>query len=239
MHLARSHVSTPLRTVLRAGRIGVVLAVLFTAAIAGADEVGRRGDDDGGPRRSGIDDDRVGRRPLDGMGGAETSSEDKGSTKQINLLTQIRCGVADAPRFRNALLALQNPTESFYIETWGNKRIYYVMDPIYYFFRSNQNAYVTLFWIGPEGSVFVPFMNLPVEKHRNHKIDPSNIIVEPVGLERWRVIATPEPHSLPCDGDGGDFLAALRKIQAGGKWAAGRWDVTSKSSRSTRPRRFR
>jgi hypothetical protein len=195
---------------------------------------GTRGEDDGGrrDRRGGSSSNRLDRRPIEG--GDSASKEDKNQTKLINLLAPPRCGVERAPRFRNALLAMQNPTEGFYIEAWGNARIYFVQDPIYYFFRASEDVYVTLFWIGPEGSVFIPFTNLKISGNQNHKIDPSNIIVEPVGLERWRIIATPKPHALPCEASGDAFLAALRKIQGGGKWAAARWDVTSKSYRRRR-----
>ena len=92
-----------------------------------------------------------------------------------------------------------------------------------------------MFWIGPEGSVFVPFANLEVQANRNHKVDPKNIIVEPVGLERWRVIATPEPHVFPCRGTDSQFVAALKRIKQG-TWAAGHWDVMSKVRRRSRLR---
>jgi hypothetical protein len=158
--------------------------------------------------------------------------------KVITDLVPPRCGVRRAPAFRRALLALRNPTERFNVELWGNERTYYVLDSIYYFLRSNRDAYVTMFWIGPEGSVFIPFTNLKVEANRNHKIDPRNIIVEPVGRERWRVIATPEPHVLPCRGGDGDFSAALKRIKSSGIWAAASWDVQSKVRRTRRKRRF-
>ena len=158
--------------------------------------------------------------------------------KVITDLVPPRCGVRRAPTFRRALLALQNPTERFNIELWGNERTYYVLDSIYYFLRSNRDAYVTMFWIGPEGSVFIPFTNLKIEANRNHKIDPKNIIVEPVGRERWRVIATPEPHRLPCRAGDAEFAAALKRIKTSGAWAAATWDVQSKVRRHRRKRRF-
>ena len=182
-----------------------------------------RGDEEGESRRRGSGDDRVGRRPIEDGGG--------GGSSTINLLNPLKCGVQSAPRCRNALLALKSPSDDFYIEAWGNARIYYVLDDIYYFFRTNERAFVTLFWIGPEGSVFIPFQNLELSPNKNHKIDPNNIIVEPVGLERWRVLATQTPHSLPCTGDADTFLSALRAIQRSGPYAVGRWDVTSKSGR--------
>ena len=204
----------------------------------------RRGSEDGSPRRRGIESDRTSRRPIEGgddSASRRTVEEQlrKEKTRQINLITPPRCAARNAPRFRKALLTIPNPDDRFNVEVWGNRRVFYVHDSIHYFLRSNRDAYVTMFWVGPEGSVFIPFSNLKVEAQRNHKVDPRNIIVEPVGLERWRVIATPTPHALPCRGTDAQFMAALNAIKAGGAWAAGRWDVWSKVRKRRRRSRLR
>ena len=218
----------------------VLLLVGFSPDVSSADQLRRGADGGDGGRRRGVEQDRSTRRPIEGGDAvSQQELERKQKMKVITDLVPPRCGVRRAPKFRRTLLALQNPTERFNIELWGNERTYYVLDPIYYFLRSNREAYVTMFWIGPEGSVFIPFTNLKIEANRNHKIDPKNIIVEPVGRERWRVIATPEPHLLPCTGDGEAFSIALRAIKSSGTWAAASWDVVSKVRRGRRRLRFR
>lgn len=163
----------------------------------------------------------------------------KEQTKTINLLTPPRCGARNAKRFKKKLLNMASPGDQFYVEIWGNKRTFHVLDNIFYFLRSNRRAYVTMFWIGPEGSVFIPFSNLQIEADRDHKVDPRNIIVEPVGLERWRVFATTTPHAFPCRGSEGEFLSALQRLKDAGPWAAGRWDVMSKVRKRRIRRRWR
>ena len=193
----------------------------------------RRGTDDGAATRGrgGIDGDRVGRRGPEGS--AQLSAEELRAKQQprvINLISPPRCGLQTGGTFRRALEGLQSSNDRFNVEIWGNKSTFFVLDSIFYFLRSNRAAYVTMFWIGPRGSVFIPFSNLKIEADRDHKIDPRNIIVEPVGLERWRVVATLEPHAFPCRGSASDFVAALDRVR-GGLWAAGRWDVWSKVPR--------
>ena len=220
-------------------------ALMALPALADKSPV-RRGTEDGSrTRRGGIDSGRMGRRPIEGGGGggeAKLTEKDikrKNTTRVINLLTPPRCGARRAPRFRKMLANMKNPNPKFYVELWGNKQTFYVMDSIYYFLRANREAYVTMFWIGPEGSVFIPFSNVKLEANRDHKLDPRNIIVEPVGLERWRVIATPKPHALPCQARDGEFVAAIKRLQGTGPWAAGRWDVMSKVRRHRRRYRNR
>ncbi|MFT7622456.1 MAG: hypothetical protein ACI9WU_001629 [Myxococcota bacterium] len=229
--------------------LSAFILVLGLAGLAQADRSPiRRGADDGTPRRGGLDGDRSSRRDMEGgPSAAEAEAQrqkqieeqkQREQTKVINLLTPPRCGSANAPLFKRALLNLQSPNERFNVEVWGNKRTYYVLDNIFYFLRANKTAFVTMFWIGPEGSVFVPFANLPVAAGRNHKIDPRNIIVEPVGQERWRVIATPKPHVFPCRGSDAEFMSALGSIKQG-TWASGRWDVMSKVPKRRRRLRSR
>jgi len=199
----------------------------------------RRGEDTGESlRRRAQDGHRRSRAQLEG---AKKPTLDelkrREKTKIVHLVYPPSCGSRNADRFREELLALQNPNDSFNVEVWGNERVFYVNDRIEYFIRSNRTAYVSLFWVGPEGSVFIPFGNLHVEANRDHRINPRNIIVEPVGLERWRVLATLEPHHFPCRGGSGAFSQALARLRSGGPWAIGQWDVLSKVKRRKKRKR--
>ena len=230
-----------------ATRMLALLAAVFTVVpTAMADRLPvRRGVEVDQNRRRSIDDGRVGRRPLEGDQGKSQAQREqeiqrKQSTKVMNLVTPMKCGATASPKFKSFILRMQSPDSSkFYLELWGNRQVFYVYDSIYYFLRSNRDAYVTMFWIGPEGSVFIPFSNVKIESERDHKLDPSNIIVEPVGLERWRAIATPTPHHLPCRATDAEFVAALKKLQNKHPWAAARWDVRSKVYRKKRWQRSR
>ncbi|MFT5430567.1 MAG: hypothetical protein ACI9OJ_001242 [Myxococcota bacterium] len=218
--------------------LSVFIALLLLTATAAADRLPVRPAEEETTRRRGPDNDRMTRRPphRGGSGASKELTEEEHRRKsqpiKVRIPTPSRCGATKSPKFRSQLLGLTNPnSDNFYIEVWGNKRTYYTLNDVYYFLRSNQEAYVTMFWIGPEGSVFIPFSNFKVEAHRDHKLDPANIIVEPVGFEQWRVIATREPHRLPCRVSDEDWVRAIDSIKAAGPWAAGRWDVMSKVRR--------
>ncbi len=217
--------------------LALVLGLAFTGAASAADESRRGSAEDGeAPRRDGIDGERESRRGIEGSSGPTAEEKrQKEQEKVINLQHPPLCRVDQPSAFRDKLLSLPNPSDDFTIEVWGNNREFFVHDNIYYYMRANRTVYVSLFWIGPEGSIFIPFMNLKLEDNRNHKIDPSNIIVEPVGLERWRVIATTEPHHLPCVGTSQSFLRALENMQKR-PYAVGTWDVWS--HHGTRPGRY-
>ena len=147
--------------------------------------------------------------------------------RKIELTSPPLCGARNAPTFRDRLLGLQSPPGAFEVYAWG-KEEYWTRDPIVYHVQSSKAAFVTLYWIGPEGSVFIPFMNLEVDANREFVIDPSNIIVEPVGLERWRLLATPERLVTPCQGSDAAFVEALDKALARGGWAVAPYDVLSR-----------
>jgi hypothetical protein len=215
-----------------------LIALLLLTATAAADRLPIRPAEEETTRRRGSENDRMTRRPPHGGGSAdskkltEEEQRKKSQTASFRITSLSRCGATKPKKFKSQLLALKNPnSDNFYIEVWGNKRTYYTLNEVFYFLRSNKDAYVTMFWIGPEGSVFIPFTNFKVEAHRDHKLDPQNIIVEPVGLEQWRVIATREPHRLPCRVSDEDWVRAIDAIKASGPWAAGRWDVRSKVRR--------
>ena len=230
-----------LREVVMTRLLFPVLLLLLALPASGDRTPVRRGTEDSGTRRRGPDGDQRGRRTTEG---AQPLSQEelrqKQTEKHINLLTPPRCGGKNTPRFRKALTDITNPNDRFNVEIWGNKQVFFEFDSIFYHLRSNRTAFVTMFWIGPEGSVFIPFSNLKLESNRDHKIDPRNIIVQPVGLERWRIVATLEPHAFPCQTTDAGFTEALKRIQSGNNWASGRWDVWSKvPKRRNRLRRRR
>lgn len=146
--------------------------------------------------------------------------------REVVVSTPMQCGSHDMEQFRAALLTLESPPSDFYLELWSDKQRYHLLDPVYYYVRSNRKAYVTLFWIGPDKGVFMPFMNVEIEPDRDHRLDPSNIIVEPVGREVWRAVATEEPQRFPCLGAEGDYLSELVRLRSL-PFAAARWEVTS------------
>ena len=226
----------PNQSMQRSAIIAIALAALLVhpgrpTALEGGptDHIRRRGidGDRSEPNRRGPDSDRQPRRSAENERKlTQEELERKQQTRQLTILAPPRCGTRHPGRFRTELLNLKSTDPTFTVEVWGNQSVYFTGDSIYYYLRSSRTAYVTLFWIGPEGSVFIPFINVKVEANRDHRIDPRNLIVEPVGAERWRVIATLQPHTLPC-GEYGNFSAALRRIQQG-KWAGGIWDVESR-----------
>jgi len=197
--------------------------------VDGAERATRRADPgESAPRRGAEGEDALARRRRE-------AEERRRKDETIELwLKPQECRVDPATKpFLKRLVKLKNPSESFTVETWSDKRDYWVHDSILYFFRANKDAYLTLFWIGPDGSIFIPFSNFKVEGGRDHKIDPKNIIVEPVGLERWRVLATPEPHEMPCWGDPDAVQIAIDTIRKG-PHAVGVWEVRSHTYRERR-----
>lgn len=215
----------------------LILVVLLSVPLVHADEqpIRRGGADSESSRRRAIDGSRKARRVPEGTRKLTPEEQlKKETTRVINLIQPISCGTRNPGAFRAQVLALKNPNDRFNIEVWGNHQKYFVNDSILYFLRSNRTAYVTLFWVGPEGSVFVPFTNVKIEPNRDHKLDPGNIIVEPVGLERWRVFATRSPHVFPCKQGAGEFSRALEQLKRQHSWAAGRWDVRSHATRRSR-----
>jgi hypothetical protein len=216
-----------------------ILLMLMAAPPVSADERPRRRAEDGASssRRGGTAGSRRGRMAIEG---GKTQSIEvqkrKETLHEIKIVMPLSCGTRKPGKFRKHLLSIKNPNDSYNVELWGNHQRYYVSDKIRYFVRSNRNSWVTLFWIGPKGSVFVPFSNVKVEANRDHVIDPDNIIVEPVGRERWVVLATLEPHVLPCTGTDGMFVSAFANLRKRGLWSIGRWDVRSFKTRKRRKR---
>jgi hypothetical protein len=229
------------------------LAALLACALTAADLLAPAtvlADEAIGPRRALDPGERAGRRaergesaPRRGIEGEDAVSrrrreeeERKRKEEVVELLLKPSdCQVRKNKTLLKRLVRLKNPSESFNVEVWSDRRDYWVYDSILYFFRSNRDAYLTLFWIGPDNSIFIPFSNFRLEKNRDHKIDPNNIIVEPVGLERWRVIATLDPHEIPCTEDPDEVMEAMDRVQRQ-THAIGVWEVRSHTYRERRTR---
>jgi hypothetical protein len=129
--------------------------------------------------------------------------------------------------FVKALLELENPSDLMSLEVWGDSQDYLPYQSVYYFMRVPRAAYVTLFWIGPNQDIFVPFQNLRIPADRDVSVDPDSIIVPPLGREQWVAIATLEPLPLPCVVAEQRHLAWLRKVKSL-PHGVGRWEVKSR-----------
>jgi hypothetical protein len=166
------------------------------------------------------------RRPLETEPAGTASGAQGDQVREVAVEMPLQCGGYEMDGLRQRLERIESPDAPFYVELWSDKQEYQLLDPVYYYLYSNQPVYVTLFWIGPDKGVFMPFMNVRLDANRNHRLDPSNVVVEPTGTETWRVIATPEPQRFPCTGSEEDFLVELDRVQRGAHSAA-RWQVLS------------
>jgi hypothetical protein len=108
------------------------------------------------------------------------------------------CSIRRQPALVERLLSLENATQALNIEIWGDLRDYNDRQKVLFYMRAPLRMYVTLFWIGPGGEIFVPFDNIAIPDNRNTMVDPDAVIVPPLGHERWVAIATLEPVRLPC-----------------------------------------
>lgn len=148
------------------------------------------------------------------------------TTRELEIDVPIQCGGTDMKSLRAELASMESPDDLFYVELWSDKQTYHVHDEVFYYVRTNRNAYATLFWMGPDDSVFMPFTNVPLEADRTHRLDPDNIIVEPTGREAWRLVVTIEPQRFPCTSDEPALQQELDRVRAGFH-AVARWEVTS------------
>jgi len=138
------------------------------------------------------------------------------------------CGIDGHKRFVRALLAMENRSDLMSLEIWGDSHEYVPYQRVYYYMRVPRAAYVTMFWIGPEHDVFVPFQNLKVPADRDVKVDPDSIVVPPLGREQWVAVATLEPVTLTCWTDDAGHLAWVEKVKKL-PHGVGRWEVRSKT----------
>jgi hypothetical protein len=136
------------------------------------------------------------------------------------------CSIRRQPRLVERLLGLENATQALNIEIWGDLRAYEDRQKVLFYMRAPLRMYVTLFWIGPGGEIFVPFDNIAIPANRNTMVDPDAVIVPPLGHERWVAIATLEPVRLPCGAAESVMLGVVDQAVAL-PHAIGRWEVWS------------
>lgn len=141
----------------------------------------------------------------------------------------------------NRLLSLVPSAPPFEIQVWTERETYHVGEEVTFFFRSGQDAHLTLIDIDADGAVKILFPNA---FHENGIIragriysfpaadDTFDILAEgPPGVERIKAIATPAPLSvsnadLASENDGEkvqQLLKALGRLD-GSRWAEGRTD---------------
>ncbi|MCB9729083.1 MAG: hypothetical protein H6744_06855 [Deltaproteobacteria bacterium] len=136
------------------------------------------------------------------------------------------CSIRRQPHLVERLLSLTNTSQALSLEIWGDLRAYHDRQKVIFYMRAPMRMYVTLFWIGPGGEIFVPFDSLAIPDNRNVSADPDAVIVPPLGHERWVAIATLEPVRLPCGAGEAEMLATVERAVAL-PHAIGRWEVWS------------
>ncbi len=146
------------------------------------------------------------------------------------LLIDLREGVAGCQvrgfqRLRKRLLGLQNTSEYMSLEVWGDAQDYGPYQKVLFHLRVPRGAYVTLYWMGPEGYVTVPIENARIPPERDVTIDTGGIIVPPYGHEQWVAIATLEPIPLACTTEVAMLAAVERRLRS--VHGIGRWEVRS------------
>lgn len=199
-----------------AGALIALTAPVAVPVLAHAEAPGDRG------LRPAVDEPAPERRSLE----PDATATRADTTRELALDVAEQCGGDHMPQLRQALLALETPGDPFYVELWSDRQQYRLDDQVYYYVRSNRAVYVTLFWLGPDDGVFMPFTNVRLEADRTHRLDPSNIIVEPTGREAWRIVATIEPQSFTCSPSEQALTEELARVR-GGFHAVARWEVTS------------
>ncbi len=171
------------------------------------------------------------RRDPEGQSRARTADELTRTETELRLVWRDGgCAIEGHRKFVKALLELENPSDLMSLEVWGDSQDYLPYQRVYYFMRVPRAAYVTLFWIGPDQGIFIPFQNLRIPADRDVSVDPDSIIVPPLGREQWVAIATLEPLPLPCDVGEARHLAWLTKVKTL-PHGIGRWEVKSRGSK--------
>jgi len=135
------------------------------------------------------------------------------------------CVVQGYQRLRKRLLGLENVSQIMSLEVWGDIQDYGPYQSALFHLRVPRGSYVTLYWIGPDGSVTVPIENVRIPADRDVTLDPAGIIVPPYGNEQWVAIATLEPMPLGCVSEAVMLAALERRLKA--VHGVGRWAVQS------------
>ncbi|MGM0578006.1 MAG: hypothetical protein ACQEXJ_19930 [Myxococcota bacterium] len=206
---------------------------------AGAEEPERKEDERGEPKRrrpperpdrGREEDDDSDRERRRGIEETPKPSPEQALRRERLLSVPVHssdgCAMSGLDRLRERLLGLRNQSQVMTLEVWGDTRAYGDGQEVLFYARVPFRAYLTIFWIGPEGSIFVPFDNLPIPAHRNVQIDADAVIVPPLGHERWVALATLEPIHLPCGSAERAVLTMIDRVVAL-PHAVGRWEVWS------------
>ncbi len=162
-------------------------------------------------------------RPPDG---SETSAT---SPATVSLFHSGGCALPRADALRTRLLALEPAAaELLSLEAWSTKETYTPGDRVRFQLRTSRRAYVTLFWISPDGSVFVALDAARVPADTDASVDAEAFIVPPVGRERWVALATLERAPFPCAGPPHAGLAWLTRATSR-LHSVARWEVRSEA----------
>lgn len=179
--------------------------------------------------------------------GCATSATNTTMHLRGSMNTQTITRSIEYDRAVRALLSLKPAHPSFEVEVWTDKTAYVIGDEITFFFKTNQDAYVTLVDVGSSGTLKVIFPNRLqrnnlVKSGAIHAVPSKDIgfkvlVNGPVGSERIKAIATRAPwHIGGTDAPGfatvsrGDpegsqaIKKALKKIEAQ-SWAEGRTEI--------------
>lgn len=168
----------------------------------------------------------TGERGVEPMNKASKSSGDEGGPNEYQLAV-------------NRLLSLAPSAPPFEIQVWTERETYHVGEAVTFFFRSGQDAHLTLVDVGADGAVKILFPNAfhedgIIKSGRIYSIpaadDTFDIVAEgPPGVERIKAIATSVPvleADLASEDDGEKvqrLLMALGRLD-GSRWAEGRTD---------------
>ncbi|PKN54501.1 MAG: hypothetical protein CVU56_26200 [Deltaproteobacteria bacterium HGW-Deltaproteobacteria-14] len=175
---------------------------------------------------------RFARRPIEGARGA--AAPVTGRELHIAPADAHGCPITGYRRLAERLTALENTSQLMSLEVWGDSHEYAPYQRVIYYLRSPRPVYVTLFWLGPVGDIYVPFSNLKIPANRDVSVDPDSVVVPPLGRERWVAVATLEPLPAPCLRSEPELLGVVAGLAAM-PYAIGRWEVRSRPPAEGRP----
>jgi hypothetical protein len=137
-------------------------------------------------------------------------------------------GRAGAVRAFGTRLLAREPaaTELLSLEAWSTKDTFRPGDRVLFQLRSTRRAYVTLFWIGPDGAIAVALDAAPIPANSDVAVDADAVIVPPLGTERWVAVARVERAPFPCGAPPDAWNAWLARASSR-PHAVARWEVKS------------
>jgi hypothetical protein len=113
----------------------------------------------------------------------------------------------------------RGPQQRLTVDMGLNKDNFLLGGLVTYKLRSSGPAYASVLWFRPDGTVHILFRNLPITSSRWHVLKTGTRLSRPLGLERWFVIATLRPHTLPCKTNDAHLLSAVEAIMNKSEWA--------------------